>query len=130
MSWFFTEINPNKKSTFVVQVNTRQSSEMVEQIRLSRVGSIFNGVGVQVKHGLGLPGETADKNLLLMVQKSQTTTWDVYNTFGYLYISTGKRRISEPSTVIKWGETLSDLGHPFYQKMPMEHDFDTFGGVE
>jgi len=29
------------------EVNTRQSSEMVEQIRLSRVGSIFNGVGVQ-----------------------------------------------------------------------------------
>ena len=29
------------------QVNHRQANEMVEQIRLSRVGSIFNGVGVK-----------------------------------------------------------------------------------
>lgn len=29
------------------EVNHRQANEMVEQIRLSRVGSIFNGVGVK-----------------------------------------------------------------------------------
>lgn len=32
---------------FCFQVNHRQAGEMVEQIRTSRVGSIFNGVGVK-----------------------------------------------------------------------------------
>ena len=40
--------------------------------------------------------------ILLMVQKSQTTTWDGHKTLkimGIFTISTGDPRISEPSTV-------------------------------
>ena len=39
------------------QVNHRQANEMVDQIRLSRVGSIFNGVGVKEPVGISwMPG--------------------------------------------------------------------------
>ena len=79
---------------------------MVEQIRLSRVGSIFNGVGVQVKRGARATGRNGRQKPTVDGGNPAITTWDVYNTFGDVYISTGKRRISEPSTVIKWGENI------------------------
>ena len=62
------------------QVNHRQANEMVDQIRLSRVGSIFNGVGVKEPGFRGCQGwGRRDWYLTMLLDRE---SWGL----GYIYI--------------------------------------------